>query len=113
MYKKDKVFASTLYQTAYITKTVTSYDNEYNRPETITSTIEYPCRVTRKDNGYLYSQDPKNQVQSNFRGYFEIDAEIKTGDLLTVDNTRYKVGLIYKPMNHHIEADLTAHLKEA
>lgn len=110
---KDKVFASTLYQTAYIKRTVTTYDNKYNRPETTVETIEYPCRVTRKSNGYLVLQDPKNQTQSNFRGYFEIDADISSGDLIVVDDMKYKVGLVYKPMNHHIEVDLTTSLMEA
>lgn len=110
---KDKVYASTLYQIATVTRTVTTYDNKYNRPENTISTIEYPCRITRKGNGYLYIQDPKSQVQSNFRGYFEIDADIKTGDLLIVDNIKYKAGLIYKPMNHHIEVDLITNIEEA
>lgn len=104
---KDKIFASTLYQIAKIIKIETSYDNKYNRPESIKKEIEYPCRLTRKSSSYIYNTESHKEISINFRGYFEIDTEIKTGDAIYVDNEKYLVGLVYKPMNHHIEVELS------
>ena len=104
---KDKLFASTLYQTANVITITTSYDNKYNRPESVQTVQQFPCRVTRKSNGYAYISPSNISVDSQLRGYFEIDAQITKGCSIEVEGTNYIVGMIYKPMNHHIECDLS------
>lgn len=103
---KDKIFASTLYQTANVITIETSYDNKYNRPEIIERTEQYPCRVSRQSDSYPNTAYANTSMTYRFRGYFEIDANVKKGSVVQVDGVNYIVGLIYKPMNHHIECDL-------
>lgn len=103
---KDSIFASTLYQTAKVTSITTSYDNEFNRPESIIKTDTYPCRMVRKSGAYPYDSGAANTLNLEFRCYFEIDAEIASGASIEVEGVKYKAGLVYKPMNHHIEIDL-------
>lgn len=104
---KDKLFASTLYQTANVITIATSYNNKYNRPESIESIQQFPCRVSRESHSYPMINSANVSLTRNFRGYFEIDANIKKGSVIQVDGTNYIVGMIYKPMNHHIECDLS------
>lgn len=103
---KDKIFASTLYQTANVITITTSYDNKYNRPESVQTVQQFPCRVSRKNHAYPFTAPSNVTIDGSFRGYFEIDAEIKKGSVVEVEGTNYIVGMIYKPMNHHIECDL-------
>lgn len=104
---KDKIFASTLYQIAKVFKIETSYDNKYNRPINIEKFQEFPCRIVRKNTAYPIIDASSIGVNPNFRGYFEIDADIISGSVINVDNVKYIVGLVYRPMNHHIECDLS------
>ena len=103
---KDPVFASTLYQTATISSITTSYDNKHNRPETVTNVTTYPCRISRKTGANVQDSGAKNDLTLQFRCYFEIDADIKSGASIEIDGVKYKAGLVYKPMNHHVEIDL-------
>lgn len=103
---KDPVFASTLYQTANISSITTSYDNKFNRPEKVTNVITYQCRISRKTGAYAEDSGAKNDLTLQFRCYFEIDVDIKSGASIEIDGVNYKAGLVYKPMNHHVEIDL-------
>ena len=103
---KDKVFAYTLYQTAKVVTVTTSYDNKFNRPETVQHVTEYPCRITRKNASYPSINSSNISINSSIRGYFEIDADIKSGSSIEIECIKYIVGLVYKPMNNNIEADL-------
>lgn len=103
---KDSIFATILYQIATVTSITTSYDNEFNRPESITDIKTYPCRIARKSGAYPYNSGAANTLELEFRCYFEIDAVIASGATIEVDGEKYKAGLVYKPMNHHTEVDL-------
>lgn len=104
---KDKIFASTLYQTANVITITTSYDNKYNRPESIQTIKQFPCRIARNKNyAYPFTDFANVTIDGRLRGYFEIDADIKKGSVVEVERTNYIVGMVYKPMNHHIECDL-------
>lgn len=108
---KDKIFASTLYQTAKVISIKTSYNNRFNRPENIETYVEYPCRISRKKDTYPIIQSSSTAITPNFRAYFEVDANIETGSVICVDDVKYIVGLVYKPMNHHIECDISNNME--
>lgn len=103
---KDPVFASSLYQTATVSSITTSYANKHNRPETVTNKIDYPCRISRRTGANAFDSGAKNDLTLQFRCYFEIDVDIQSGASIEIDGVKYKAGLVYKPMNHHVEIDL-------
>lgn len=103
---KDMIFASTLNQIAKVYSIETSYDNKYNRPESIEIIKEYPCRLSRKNNAYPNASNGGIIVVEQMRAYFEIDADIKKGMTIEIEGTKYKAGMPYKPNNHHLEVDM-------
>lgn len=108
---KDKIFALTLYQIAKVISIETSYNNRFNRPEKIERSIEYHCRISRKKDVYPMINPSNISIKPTFRAYFEIDANIESGSVIYVDEVKYIVGLVYKPMNHHIECDISVHME--
>lgn len=104
---KDKIFASTLYQTAKVITIETNYDNKFNRPEMVEIVKEFPCRVARTSKAFPIITSSNTAINPQLRAYFEIDADIKEGSVIHVEDMKYIVGFIYKPMNHHIECDVS------
>lgn len=52
--------------------------------------------------------DVNKQATGTFRLYCDITEDIIKGDRIKdMDNNNYLVDFVYKPNNHHIEADLT------
>lgn len=98
-----------LYQTCIVSRTTETLVKPTNRPtKTTVVTGTYSCLVSRKSPGYVIQDGTAatlNMIQ--LRAYMAVDCDIKKGDLLECEGTKYRVGLIYKPMNDHIEADLT------
>lgn len=106
---KDKIFASLMNCTATVTRIETTYDNKYNRPQVSTVSNNYPCMVAKKGksySGYVSNFGPNTGTQIDMRAFFEIDADIKQGDSIMVNGEHFIAGLIYRPMNHHIEVDM-------
>lgn len=66
----------------------------------------YPCRISRQSGSSSEGQ-PQTTVTSYMRGYMSMGADIKEGDKLVCEEKAYRVTLVYKPNNHHIELDLT------
>ena len=103
---KDNIYASTLNQIAKVITITTSYDNKFNRPESIESIKEYKCRVARKSNAYGYNGPGNISLSSQLRCYLEVDVDIKTGMTIEIEGIKYKAGLVYRPNNHHTEIDI-------
>lgn len=96
-----------LYQDCTVTRTTEVLEKPLNRPKKFTVSKNYKCLVSRKSPGYVLQQNPQANIQIQFRAYLEIESDVIKGDLLTCEGIKYRIGLVYKPMNHHIEADLT------
>lgn len=68
----------------------------------------YPCRIISKS-PTTSAKQVNSMVQGTMKAYFNIEADIKTGDIVECDEYykyTFKVLFVYKPNNHHIEADL-------
>lgn len=109
---KDMIFAQTLSQNATVISMTYSTDNKYNRPELIETSTDYACRVARKSGAYINDSNAPSTTDNRFRAYFEIDAVIEEGNTIIVDNIKYRAGLVYRPLNHHLEVDISV-LQEA
>ena len=104
---KDLIFAQTLSQQATVISQTYSTDNKYNRPLPAETQIDYACRIARKSGTYLNSSNAPSTTDNKFRAYFEVDAVIEEGNTIIVDNIKYRAGLVYKPLNHHLEVDIS------
>lgn len=87
------------------TASVTDPVTHIVKPE-IQTVGPYACRIGRA-NGNVIQSSPQAVFTQSLRLYTLIDADVKVGDVITVDNTKYTVGNVYKPAMHHIEADIT------
>lgn len=96
-----------------ITRTTTSKDTITHIAKTQTITLpSFKCRLGRAS-GTLSQGSPQGTFVQQLRLYIpNILADIKTGDIATVTvaklntTSKYTVGNIYYPNNHHIEADV-------
>lgn len=104
---KDKIFLSTLYQTAKITMIETTYDSKYNRPTSVEVSLIVPCRISRKSSSFLFAGQGNLVTNTQMRCYLEVDVNIKKGAVIEVDGQKYNAGLVYKPNNHHTEVDIS------
>ncbi|WP_368490839.1 DUF3599 family protein [Clostridium sp. BJN0013] len=66
----------------------------------------YVCKIGRA-NGNVIQSSPQAVFTQSLRLYTLINADIKTGDVVTVGNTKYIVNNVYPCNGHHIEADIT------
>ena len=109
---KDMIFAQTLSQQATVISMTYTTDNKYNRPQQLETSTDYACRIARKSGAYINGSNAPSTTDNRFRAYFEIDAIIEEGNTIIVDNIKYRAGLVYKPLNHHTEVDISV-LQEA
>ena len=68
----------------------------------------YPCRLTRKSPS-LADQQVNSTKTGTMRLYLNMDADIKEGDLIEVEDYShytFRAEFVYKPNNHHIEVEL-------
>lgn len=96
-----------LYQKAYIYRAV---DSKLNNIPFITTTKDtlidvYDCRISRSSVQTIKGE-PNITIKAQLRAYFNIDSDIRNGDRLECDGSQYNIIFVYKPGNHHIEADL-------
>ena len=69
----------------------------------------YKCHLGRS-RGTVVQNNPENSFSQTMRLYMDISCNITEGDIAVVNGTKYVVDNIYKPSNHHIEADV--HIKK-
>lgn len=66
----------------------------------------YDCRLGRTTGSYIKT-NPQGTIERQQILYTVIDADIKEGDIASINGESYIVGNVYRPNNHHIEADVT------
>lgn len=66
----------------------------------------YPCSSGKSSGNFIQSQ-PMGKTIQNLKIYTIAGANIKSGDIVTVDGVNYIVENPYKPRNHHLECDIT------
>jgi hypothetical protein len=92
-----------------ITRTTTTKDTVTHIAKMTTAILpnSINCRLGRAS-GTLSQGSPQGTFLQQLRLYIpNVLADIKTGDIATINNTiKYTVGNIYYPNNHHIEADV-------
>lgn len=66
----------------------------------------YPCRTGKCSGNYISSQ-PMGKLIQNLKLYTIVSANVKSGDIIDIDGTKYIVENPYKPNNHHLECDIT------
>ena len=69
---------------------------------------EYPCYVSQKQTASQSQDGVRTLVTSNLEVLMNLPADIQQGDKLECEGTTYSVGLVYKPANRHIQADIHA-----
>jgi len=101
------LFKDFLNSSCTVTRTSTVKDATTHIASKSTSTLgPYLCRIGRASGNVVQAQPQAGYTQS-LRLYTLIDADIKAGDIITVDSIKYTVGNVYKCNGHHIEADIT------
>lgn len=71
----------------------------------------FKCRIIRQ-NSSLNINSINLNLNASYRCFLNIDVDIKSGDLLICEEVSYRVKSIYKPNNHHIEAEIEKIEKE-
>jgi len=101
------MFVDYLNKTCTVTRITTAKDATTHIASKSTSTLgPYQCRIGRAT-GSLVQGTPQATFTQSLRLYTVIDADIKTGDIITIDSVKYTASNPYKPANHHIECDIT------
>lgn len=94
-----------LYQTGNIYRTTKQKAKSYiTSSDTLVGS--YPCRISRSS-VVAVKNAPNTTQQGQLRAYFNIDADVLDGDRLECDGRDYNIMFVYKPGNHHIEAELS------
>ena len=68
---------------------------------------EYPCYISQKRSGSQEQGNPQHTVSANMEVLMNLPADIRPGDRLECEGIDYIVGLVYKPANRHIQADIS------
>lgn len=66
----------------------------------------YPCCIMKCSGNYISSQ-PMGKLIQNLKLSTIASADVKSGDIIDIDGTKYIVENPYKPRNHHLECDIT------
>lgn len=81
--------------------------DEYNTPTNCYKLVGvFPCRLNILSRADNVSGFPQNRVSERYMIYLPVKADIKEGDIVKIENAVYRTADIYKPGNHHIEAEL-------
>ena len=99
------ISSSMLCQTCRIHRTVTDETKSY----VTTSEVpigEYPCYISQKQTALQVQSDTQHWVSADLQAFLNLPADIRQGDRLECEGTFYTVGLVYKPANRHIQADI-------
>lgn len=81
--------------------------DDYNTPTNCYSVVGvFPCRLNILSRSENLSGTPYNKVLEKYTIFLPIDADIKEGDIVEVNNKVYRSADVYNPGNHHIEAEL-------
>ena len=67
---------------------------------------EYPCYISQKQSVVQSQADTQHIVTANLEVLMNLPADIVSGDRLESESRSYVVGLVYKPANRHIQADI-------
>jgi hypothetical protein len=101
------MYSSWLNASFVATRTTTIKDPVTHIAKTVTTTTSpTACRIGRST-GNVIQTSPQAVYSQSLRLYTLIDADIKAGDIITVNNVKYTVGNPYLCNLHHIEADIT------
>jgi hypothetical protein len=93
-------------KTFTVTRTSTVTDPVTHIAKTVTQTLgPFKCRIGRS-NGNVIQTSPQAVYTQSLRLYTVTDADIKAGDIITVNTTKYTVSNIYKASMHHKECDI-------
>lgn len=93
-----------LYQTGNIYRTSKQKSKSYITSQDILVGT-YSCRISRSS-VITIKNAPNTVQQGQMRAYFNIIADVRDGDRLECDGRNYNIMFVYKPGNHHIEADI-------
>lgn len=91
-----------------IFRTTTVLTLPYNTPTPTENNVgSYSCHLS-KQTGIFVQGSPNAIITTKFKLYLDIAVDIKNGDIVQINSAnKYIVENVYKPMNKHIECDLT------
>lgn len=93
--------------TCTVRSTVTALGDR-NRPSKTTTESVQQCRLARvsSSSAGMAQGSPQAVVNGSMRVYMDVEADVQRGDLLICEGDTYHVTALYRPNNHHLEADL-------
>lgn len=102
------MFRDMLNQTMIVKRMQTIKDPVTHITTTQLSSIgSFSCSIGKQKNITLIQSEPQSYTTQKLMLFTEITADLKGGDIVTIDNIDYIVNGLYKPRNHHIEADIS------
>lgn len=93
-------------QKVQVYRTVT--DNTYSFEQTTEQLVgEYACYLAQKRQAAQIQTPAQHIITCSMELLMNLPANIKSGDRACVDGENYIVGYVRKPLNRHIQADVS------